>query len=194
MKITSRSFFCFLVAVFVQFALAEDGSPIKLGEPLPTIQYAGDNDGELQIVDGDIEYVPWSTEDLTGKPRIVYSLAARAGIDKIHGALFSSLTELQIDPQTFLTLTLLNGDDVTLGVTGIARSEFAKNKKKYPAGEFVFDADSTAQKAWRLERKSSAVILVDHNGVVLFFKDGELSDAESQQLIELVKEQSGYNR
>ena len=191
---TGLSLIFLVLGVVAVVAPANDDSPIRLGEVLPEVQLAGDTVGALAIVDGRIHYEPWSTRDLTGKPRIVYHLAARPGIDKIHAALFAALSDLQIDPDTFVTLTLLNGDDVSFGVTGIARSEFEKNKRKYPAGEFVFDGDSSAQRRWQLARKSSAVILVDDRGRVLFFKDGPLSDEETRGLIEQVKQVSGYQR
>ena len=58
----------------------------------------------------------------------------------------------------------------------------------------MFDGDSSAQRCWQLSRKSSAVILVDGRGRVLFFKDGPLSDEETRGLIEQVKQVSGYQR
>lgn len=183
-----------VLGVIAVVAPANGESPVRLGEVLPEVRLVGDTVGVLALVDDQVYFEPWSTQDLTGKPRIVYHLAARPGIDKIHAALFAALSELQIDPNTFVTLTLLNGDDVSFGVTGIARSEFEKNKRKYPAGEFVFDGDASAQRSWQLARKSAAVILVDDRGRVLFFKDGPLSDEETRGLIEQVKQVSGNQR
>ena len=173
-------------------AIAADGGPIQVGQPLPEVRIAGEREGELQLEGNDIRYVPWSPSALRGKPRIVYHIAARPGVDKIHTKLFERITELDIDTDRYVTLTLLNGDDVTLGVTRIARGELEKNKKKYPEGNFVFDGSSAAQQAWALQRKSSAVILVDESGMVLFFKDGALTDAEREQLLEQVIAVSGH--
>ncbi len=52
----------------------------------------------------------------------------------------------------------------------------------------VLDKQGLAQTTWDLELKSSAIILLDPSGKVLFMKDGELSQAEIDQVITLINE------
>ncbi len=162
-------------------------SAIKVGMPLPYITYTGNKNG-LLVIDNQqkVGFKPWSTTSLNGKAHLIYHLAAREETQYINAATIDAIESLHIAEEDLSFLTLLNGDDVPFGATGIARSHFVKSKKAYPNSTFVFDSQSKAQAAWQLSRKSSALILLDEAGLVLFYKDGKLSTQENKLLLGLI--------
>lgn len=160
---------------------------IKIGEPLPYVEYSGNKNG-LLLIDSQkkVSFKNWSTKNIKGKPHIIYHLAAREETQYINKTTIDAIDSLKIPEEDLSFLTLLNGDDVPFGATGIARSHFVKSKKAYPNSTFVFDSQSKAQAAWQLSRKSSALILLDEAGLVLFYKDGKLSTQEKNLLTGLI--------
>ena len=52
----------------------------------------------------------------------------------------------------------------------------------------VLDEEGTVASAWDLAQESSAIIVQDKQGNVLFVKEGALNESEIKQVISLVKE------
>ena len=52
---------------------------------------------------------------------------------------------------------------------------------------FALDKEGVIRKAWGLPPDSSAVIILNKAGKVVFFKDGQLSQAEIDQAIQVIK-------
>ena len=86
-------------------------------------------------------------------------------------------------------VSMINIDDVFPMGGAFARSAFeeARQQPKNAHAMFVLDDASKAQKAWRLKRKSAAVIVLDSAGRVQKFKDGKLSSKEISEFISLLK-------
>ena len=64
-----------------------------------------------------------------------------------------------------------------------------KNKRRYPDSTIVQDDTGAALKAWQLQTKNAAVIIVSAQGDVLYFKQGALSDAEITEVVDIVAQQ-----
>jgi hypothetical protein len=51
----------------------------------------------------------------------------------------------------------------------------------------VVDSNGLALKKWGLQPKNAAVILLDRDGTVLYFKEGKMSDADIASVIALIQ-------
>jgi len=65
----------------------------------------------------------------------------------------------------------------------------ARNKIKHQTINFIVDDNGVGLERWGIRHKSSAVIVLDASGKVLFVKDGTLSEVEIDRTIELIENQ-----
>ena len=183
---------------FASIALAEG---ITVGEKLPlvTIEDKGQMVFDYDVVDGamtyregsKISYKAYSSADLNGKVHSIYHLAARSGVDDINQPYIDALTAAnlpQYQPDSpYKTLTILDSDAALWGTATVAIGMFEGSQKKLAHDYYVVDAKGAALETWGLEPKNSAVIIVDRDGTVLFFKEGKMSDADIASAIELIQ-------
>ena len=52
--------------------------------------------------------------------------------------------------------------------------------------QFIVDSNGLVRKAWQLDEKSSAIVVLDKDGRVKWAKDGALTQQEVQQVIDLL--------
>ena len=182
------------------FALAES---IVVGQKLPsvTIEKAGQMVFDYEIVDGAMVYKKGSkithktfnSDDLNGKVYSIYHLASRSGVDGINQPYIDALTAAklpQYEPDSpYKTLTILNSDDALWGTASVAVGMFEGSQKKLAHDYYVVDSEGKALSAWGLQPKNSAVIVLDREGTVLYFKEGKMSDADIATAIEIIQQQ-----
>ncbi len=190
------------IPLLLAAASLTQAAEIKLGEPLPAIsvQDKGRLLPEYEIVENkmvfkegtQIGYRPWTSKELTGKIRTVYHLAGRIGMDDINQAYIDALIGANLPQKLpdalYKTVTILNTDDAMWGTAGIAISRMEDSQKVYPHAEYVIDAEGAALATWGLQPKNSAVIIVDADGKVLFFKEGKLTENEITDAVALIKQ------
>jgi uncharacterized protein len=193
-----HSLFAFII--FMASTTAWSGDLI-IGKNLPqiTIEKKGLMVPEYEIKNGrmvfkegsEITYRKWSSSELTGKIRTVYHLAARNGVEEINQPYIDALIEANL-PETlpdspYKTLTILNTSDAFWGTAGIASGRFEKSQKQFPYAYYVNDEEGIAQKAWGLKEHESAVIILDTEGKVIYFKEGKMSPDDIQSAVSLIK-------
>lgn len=181
---------------------------ISIGEKLPpvSVEEKGMLVPDREIVDGkyvfkeggSIDYRSWSSSELTGKIRTVYHLAARIGMDDVNAHYIDAIIAAELAEHgpdaKYQTVTVLNTDDALWGTTGLAHSRMEDSQKEFPYAGYVIDAEGKALAAWGLEPKNSAVIVVDEEGKVLFYKEGKLTDAEVQETVGMIEKRVGELR
>lgn len=64
------------------------------------------------------------------------------------------------------------------------RNSIESSKREFPWSQFIIDSKGNVAKAWGLTEKSSAIVVLDPQGNVKFVKDGALTSAEVQQVID----------
>jgi YtfJ family uncharacterized protein len=74
------------------------------------------------------------------------------------------------------------------GTSGIVQRTVEDRKRKYIVPGFVLDKEGVIRNAWGLAPESSAVIILNRAGKVVFFKDGQLSQAEIDRAVQLIKQ------
>jgi YtfJ family uncharacterized protein len=67
------------------------------------------------------------------------------------------------------------------------KSSAEDSKKEFPWSAMVLDAKGMARNAWALTPESSAIILLDKEGKVLFAKDGQLDATEITKVMGLIQ-------
>ncbi len=191
-----------LLPLLLVAATLTQAAEINLGETLPavSVQDKGRLLPEYEIVENkmvfkegtQIGYRPWTSKELTGKIRTVYHLAGRIGMDNINQAYIDALIAANLPQKLpdalYKTITILNTDDALWGTSGLATSRMEDSQKVYPHAEYVIDAEGAALAAWGLQPKNSAVIIIDAEGKVLWFKEGKLTDEEVSEAVGLIKE------
>jgi hypothetical protein len=189
-----------MMLVWTLAAVAAFGQGVRVGQKLPGVSIADKGllvpdtqvvAGRMALKSKDITYRPWSLAEGTGRVRTVYHLGARSGIDDVNKAFIDALVAAHLPEFTpdgaYKTITILNLDDAIWGTAGVASGQFKDSQRAFPWALYVADAKGVARQAWGLQPRSSAVIVLDKDGTVLFFKDGKLSPGEITQAVSLIK-------
>ncbi|MDD1781603.1 YtfJ family protein [Enterovibrio sp. ZSDZ35] len=168
-------------ALLSTFASAHN---ISNGSPLP--QTSVEKYGELTLNGNKVGYKPWNTSELTGKVRIIQAIAGRSSAKEMNAPLVDAITAANFPEDKYQTTTIINQDDAIWGTGGFVKSSAEDSKKEFSWSSIVLDANGTVSDAWRLQEESSAIILLDTDGVVRFVKEGPLNEQEVTQVIDLV--------
>ncbi|NMU30222.1 YtfJ family protein, partial [Vibrio parahaemolyticus] len=62
------------------------------------------------------------------------------------------------------------------------------SKKEFPWSSMVLDENGVVANTWDLKEESSAIIVQDKTGKILFVKEGALEQDEITKVIELIKQ------
>ncbi|MDO6763588.1 YtfJ family protein [Agarivorans sp. 1_MG-2023] len=174
--------FLLLLSFLPAWAMALNINP---GNSVPNINI--DNAGELQLTEGDISYSPWSTQQLNGKVRLIQAMAGRTSAKELNAPMIEAVKQAEFGNDTYQTVTIVNLDDAIFGTSGFVTGKMKTNKKSFPKASFVIDKKGDLFDLWKIKAKSSAIILLNAEGEVLFAKDGELNQQEIDQVIGLIK-------
>lgn len=161
-------------------------SSVILGETLPSLE-VGDK-GEVCLVNDDVSFKTWKTIDLKGKFRLIQHLAGKAEAKTINQALLDEIKNAGYSRDRFQTTTIINLKDVVFGTGMIVEAVGVNGKKQFPWTSVVLDREGTFSKAFSLAKGSSAIILVDEDGKVVFFKDGPLSESERSEALSTISQ------
>ncbi len=181
--------------VFVALALMASSvfaGDFNVGSSLPQLTVA--NKGELVLNDkGEIGFAPWSSNklDTATKVQIVQYMAARPAAESQVRPFTDALEAEKFPAEFHHVTTVVNLSDVTFGASGFALSQLESNKRRYPESSLVGDWNGIGQQQWGLERKSSALFILDAEGKLLFFKDGMLNAKEIEHAIGLIRQEVG---
>lgn len=173
-----------LLALLPSLCLAHN---LKETQLLPSVAVA--ERGELQLNGKDFAYQHWNSSQLTGKVRLLQHIAGRSSAKALNAPLIEAIKAAHFPHDKYQTTTIINLDDALFGTGSFVVSSVEQSKKEFPWSSFVIDADGQVQQKWGLATGSSAIILLDAQGQVLFVKDGQLTDAELKQVLALIRSQ-----
>lgn len=159
---------------------------LETGQVLPKIEIH--QAGELMLSNDEITYQPWNSQALGDKVRLIQAIAGRTGAKKLNAPMIEAVKQAKFAKQSYQTVTVVNLDDAMFGTSGLVKKKLKKNKQQFPHASFVLDETGTLFKQWQLKSKSSAIILVDAKGKVIFAKEGELQADEIKQVLKLIRE------
>ena len=188
-------------AACILLAFAPCGAGVVVGQKLPEVAVADKGvmvphtrvENARMVLDGrDLTYRPWALQESAGRVRTIYHLAGRLGIENLNKPFIDAIIAAQLPEflpdSPYKTITVLNLADAAWGVHGIAMGKFETSQREHAHAVYVADEKGAARAAWGLEPKQSAVILLDRDGTVLFFKEGKLSPEEIAQAMGILKD------
>ena len=143
--------------------------------------------GELVLTGDDVGYQSWNYPQAPGKVHVLQYMAATRSASEINKPFRERMkTEL---PQggEFLSSTILNLDEAMWGTSGLVVSEIKSNKQTFPLAVIVADEKGVSRRQWDLQEDSAAVMVIDPQGVVQFFKQGAMTPAEIDSTLALVR-------
>ncbi len=160
---------------------------ISVGEELSNVSVK--NYGEIILnSEDDTAYQAWKTSDMLGKVRVIQAIAGRSSSKEMNAPLMAAITAAKFDEDDYQTTTIINQDDSIWGTGSFVKSSAEDSKQEFPWSSMVLDEEGKVAEAWDLAEESSAIIVQDQDGEVLFVKEGSLSEAEIKQVIALISE------
>jgi hypothetical protein len=165
--------------------IKKDMIMISKGKKLPLVEV--NKKGELTIDGASLAYKPWSTEQLTGKVRVINHFAGRSAAKELNEPLITALKAAEFPKDAYQTTTIINLKDSMWGTGALVVAKAEAGKKAFPWSSVVIDEAGACLAAWGLAKENSAVSVVDENGDVLFFKDGALTSTEIAAVLELIE-------
>lgn len=147
--------------------------------------------GELVWQQDEFSYQNWNSAKLPGRVRVIQHIAGRSASKEKNAALIEAIKAAKFPHDRYQTTTVVNTDDAIPGTGMFVRSSIESNKKHYPWSQFIVDSDGVAKRAWQLQDKGSAIVVLDKQGKVRFAKDGALTSEEIRQVVKLVNQLLG---
>ncbi|BFI68002.1 hypothetical protein B7R74_00450 [Yersinia pseudotuberculosis] len=129
-------------------------------------------------------YKNWNSSQLPGKTRVIQHIAGRTSAKEMNAPLIDAIKQANLPRERYQTTTIVNTDDAIIGTAMFVRNSIESSKREFPWSQFIIDSKGNVAKAWGLTEKSSAIVVLDPQGNVKFVKDGALTSAEVQQVID----------
>ncbi|MDR9826861.1 YtfJ family protein [Vibrio sp. FNV 38] len=164
--------------------LSANALNLEVDKTLPTVTI--NNIGELILEQDTIKYQSWNTEKMLGKVRVIQAIAGRGAAKEMNAPLMAALTAAEFPEEQYQTTTIINQDDALWGTGSFVKSSAEDSKKEFPWSSMVLDSDGLVANQWALTEKSSAIILQDKQGTILFIKEGALSEGEINNILTLI--------
>ncbi len=142
--------------------------------------------GELDYVNNKFSYKPWNSAQLSGKVRVIQHIAGRTSAKDMNDPLIEAIKTAKLPHDRYQTTTIVNTDDAIIGTAIFVRNSIEDSKKTFPWSQFIVDSNGMVQKAWDLQPKSSAIVVLDKEGKIQFAKDGALTPQEVQQVMAML--------
>jgi hypothetical protein len=168
---------CLLVAPLVH--------ALQAGQALPPLQV--EKLGEIVVNGEDSSFRPWQSAALPDRLHIVQYLAARLSARKLSKPFTDRLEKSGIPYARYHISTVVNLDDALFGTRGMVLSELEKNKRKYALSTIVADETGRGRELWGLQESSSAVIILDTTGSVLYVHEGAMLEEDIQRALAVVR-------
>ncbi len=159
---------------------------IQLGQTVPAATVS--EYGEVVLNGDDTAYQNWQSQNMIGKVRIIQAIAGRSSAKEMNAPLMEAITAADFPKDSYQTTTIINQDDAIWGTGSFVKSSAQDSKKEFAWSSIVLDENGNVAKRWQLQPESSAIIVQDKHGKVLFVKEGALNQSEISQVISLVKQ------
>lgn len=176
-----------LLALLLTASVTVRAEPIAVGAPLPAL--AIEKPGELTLQGDDIRFAPWDSSQLSGRVHVLQYLAGRMAASKLNEPLTDRLDAEDFPTDQHRVTTIINLDDALWGTGGFVMGELKSNKRRYPEAGIIADGSGLGLRTWQLEANSSAIAVLDADGMVRFYRQGALSSAEIEQVVALIRQE-----
>ncbi|MDG2626796.1 YtfJ family protein [Vibrio parahaemolyticus] len=159
---------------------------LSVGKSVPPVNVAAY--GEIVLQGEGVAYQPWATQHMQGKVRVIQAIAGRSSSKEMNAPLMSAITAANFPQESYQTTTIITQDDAIWWPGSFVKSSAQDSKKEFPWSSMVLDENGVVANTWDLKEESSAIIVQDKTGKVLFVKEGALEQDEITKVIELIKQ------
>lgn len=161
----------FFLATFLTLSLVA----LELQKPLPSVTLEGDNGAQ-------VNGKPFHSDTLKGKVHIIFY------VDPDEKDLNEELTQIlkkeEFDKNKFGSVAIINLA-ATWKPNFVIEKILAAKQKEFVDTLYVKDKKRVLVKAWKIADDNSDIILLDKDGVVLYYHAGKVTN--TQELIDLIK-------
>lgn len=159
---------------------------LTLHQPPPAVTVT--NAGELVLTQDQLSIRNWQLSNGEGKVQLVQHIAGRSTAKELNAPLIEAIKVARLPRDRYQTVTIINVDDALFGTSNFVRSRAEETKREFPWSSIVVDNKGVVAQDWQLTAKSSAIVLLDQEGAVLFAKEGALDSEQIDSVIMLIKE------
>ncbi len=159
---------------------------LSIGETVPDVKVGAY--GEIVMQGEGIAYQPWSSQHMLGKVRVIQAIAGRSSAKEMNAPLMSAITAAEFPEESYQTTTIINQDDSIWGTGSFVKSSAQDSKLEFPWSSLVLDKNGKVASTWALQEESSAIIVQDKQGKVVFIKEGALTTDEINQVVHLIQQ------
>ncbi|KII77382.1 YtfJ family protein [Vibrio renipiscarius] len=178
---TNKTLIALAIAALPMWANAHN---LTIGSKTPNVDVT--SYGEILVQDNDTVYQQWNSDAMLGKVRVIQAIAGRSNSKEMNAPLMAAITSSQFPPANYQTTTIINQDDSIWGTGSFVKSSAQDSKTDFPWSSMVLDENGVVAASWDLKAESSAIIVQDKQGKVLFVKEGVLTADEIQQVLNLI--------
>lgn len=142
---------------------------LTVGSPVPAVGV--EKHGEIVLQDNNINYQKWRSADLLGKVRVIQAIADVAA-QRDECATDGRDHRREIPSRELPNHHHHQSRRCHLGHQLFCEIVRARQQKEFPWSSMVLDEFGLVAQAWQLQAESSAIIVQDKQGNVLFVKEG----------------------
>ncbi len=153
-------------------------SAVEIAQTLPTVTLDEDKGGR---VTGEA----WSSSELQGKVHLLFYVDPDE--KDLNNALSDAVKAAEMDRSRYASVAIINMA-ATWKPNFAINSALKKKQEKFPHTVYVKDMDKHLVKAWNVADDNSDIILLDKNGKVLFYHEGQVEGEQINKVIRLIKE------
>lgn len=176
-----------LIALAIAIATAPmfaNAHNLTVGDSVPNVEIA--SHGEILVQNNDTVYQAWNSDAMLGKVRVIQAIAGRSNSKEMNAPLMAAITAAQFPADDYQTTTIINQDDAIWGTGSFVKSSAQNSKTDFPWSSMVLDENGVVADSWDLKSESSAIIVQDKQGKIMFVKEGVLTPEEIQQVLKLI--------
>ena len=164
--------------LFLPLLLSLSLSAVEIGSTLPSITLDGDKGG--RVAGGS-----WASSELTGKVHLVFYVDPDES--DTNNALSDAVKKSAPDRSKFASVAIINMA-ATWKPNFAIQSVLEGKQEKFPNTVYVKDMDKHIIEAWNVADNNNDIILLDKQGKVLFYHEGEVDAEGIKKVLKLIKE------
>ena len=152
---------------------------LEVGSKLPNATIAGADGGYVK------DSKPFNASDLKGKIFVIFYVDPDEKDTNEHFVQILKQKEYKKN-ENYQSIAIVNLA-ATWKPNFVIEKLLASKQKEFPKTIYVKDKKSVLVKKWNIADNASDIIIVDKNGVVLFVKEGKMSDTDIQKACAIIE-------
>ena len=128
-------------------------------------------------------YHDWPSSALVGEVTLLQILSASRQSSTINQAFMDKFEAQFGASRAVASTTIVTSNNIPSLFSGFVKSELKRNKQRHPQAVIINDKQGLSRQRWQLPDTLAISVLLDKNGVVRKYHEGQLSSSESDAWI-----------